>query len=433
MRRGILRLNVFVDEVQIRVTAGKGGDGSASFRREKHVPRGGPDGGDGGKGGDVILVADEGMNTLLDFRFKSEYRAEDGAPGSSSKRHGKDGTDVEIRVPVGTLARDADTGELLADLDEPGARAVVARGGRGGRGNLHFTTSVRQAPTFAERGDPGETRRLQLELRLLADVGLVGLPNAGKSTLLSAVSAAKPEIGDYPFTTLVPHLGLVRVGEDSFVMADLPGLIEGAAQGKGLGHRFLRHVDRTRLLVHVVECQPLDGSEPLENFQIVVKELGAYSKDLAQRPAVIALSKCDLISADEAAAVCRALSTASGMDCYPVSAVTGAGVQEFLFAVAKRLRDLPRPELRIEREPAAEATRESDGLIIERGEDGFLVRSERLERLIRRMDLDNDEAVALLQERLEDAGLFQALKQQGASEGDTVKIGPFEFEYVEDD
>lgn len=426
---------MFVDEVQIRITAGKGGDGSASFRREKHVPRGGPDGGDGGKGGDVVLVADEGMNTLLDFRFKSEYRAEDGAQGGSAKRHGKGGADIEIRVPVGTLARDADTGDLLADLAEPGARAVIARGGKGGRGNLHFTTSVRQAPTFAENGEPGERRSVHLELRLLADVGLVGLPNAGKSTLLSAVSAAKPEIGDYPFTTLVPHLGLVRVGERSFVMADLPGLIEGAAEGKGLGHRFLRHAGRTRLVVHVVECRPLDGSEPLDNFHTVLKELHAYSEDLARRPAVIALSKCDLISTGEARGICDVLHSATGLDCFPVSAATGAGVQEFLFALDKRLQDLPRPRPEVMPIPDApdEAADERNGFIIEREEDGFVVRSERLERLIQRVDLDNDEAVALLQERLGRSGLFAALRERGASEGDTVTIGRFEFEYLEDD
>lgn len=426
---------MFVDEVQIRVTAGKGGDGSASFRREKHVPRGGPDGGDGGKGGDVVLVADEGMNTLLDFRFKSEYRAEDGAQGGSAKRHGRGGADVEIRVPLGTLARDADTGELLADLAEPGARAVVAHGGKGGRGNLHFTTSVRQAPTFAENGEPGERRALHLELRLLADVGLVGLPNAGKSTLLSTVSAAKPEIGEYPFTTLVPHLGLVRVGDRSFVMADLPGLIEGAAEGKGLGHRFLRHAGRTRLVVHVVECKPLDGSEPLDNFRTVLKELEAYSEDLAQRPAVIALSKCDLVSTEEASGICEVLRSATSLDCFPLSAATGAGVQEFLFALDKRLQELPKPRPEVAPAPssAEAAVEERGGFVIEREEDGFVVRSERLERLIQRVDLDNDEAVGLLQERLGRSGLFEALREHGASEGDTVTIGRFEFEYLEDD
>lgn len=425
---------MFVDEVQIRVIAGKGGDGSASFRREKHVPRGGPDGGDGGKGGDVVLIADEGMNTLLDFRFKNEFRAENGGAGASAKRHGKSGADVEIRVPVGTVARDAETGEILADLAEPGARVVVAKGGKGGRGNLHFTTSVRQAPTFAEKGEPGEQRLLHLELRLLADVGLVGLPNAGKSTLLAAVSAAKPEVGDYPFTTLTPHLGLVRVGDHSFVMADLPGLIEGAAEGKGLGHRFLRHASRTRLVVHVVECRPLDGSEPLENFRVVLRELEAYSEELAQRPAVIALSKCDLISAEEAQELCEALCSATGLECFALSAVTGLGIEKFLFALDKRLQELPKPKLRLIEEQPTFITEpeEADTFTIERNEEGFVVRSERLERLIQRVDLENDEAVALLQERLERSGLFDALREQGANEGDSVTIGRFEFVYLED-
>jgi len=426
---------VFVDEVKIRVAAGNGGDGSASFRREKHVPKGGPDGGDGGKGGDVVLVADEGMNTLLEFRFKSEYRAEDGAPGGSAKRHGKAGGDVQIRVPIGTLARDAETGELLGDFAEADSRAVVARGGKGGRGNLHFTTSVRQAPTFAEKGEPGEHRVLHLELRLLADVGLVGLPNAGKSTLLSAVSAANPEVGDYPFTTLVPHLGLVRVGDRSFVMADLPGLIEGAAEGKGLGHRFLRHASRTRLVVHVVECAPLDQTEPLDNFNTVLRELESYSHELAGRPAVIALSKCDLISLGEAQSLADELKAKTGLDCFVISAATGAGVQEFLFAVDERLQALPKP-----RPDSAEhsvvpkvVTEEPTRFTIERNEEGFVVRSERLERLIQRVDLANDEAVMLLQERLGKSGLFDALREHGATEGDSVTIGRFEFVFVEDD
>ncbi|RMG22060.1 MAG: GTPase ObgE [Armatimonadetes bacterium] len=425
---------MFVDEIQIVVTAGRGGDGAATFRREKHVPRGGPDGGDGGRGGDVVLVADAGMNTLLDYRFKSRYRAEDGGPGGSAKKHGKDGDSVELRVPVGTIVRDAETGEVLADLVEDGQRVVVARGGQGGRGNLHFTTSVRQAPTFAEKGEPGENRTIRLELRLLADVGLVGKPNAGKSTLLSAVSAARPEIADYPFTTLVPYLGLVRVGEESFVMADLPGLIEGAAEGKGLGIRFLKHISRTRLLLHVVEAQPLDGSKPEENLRAIQRELEAYSKELADRPRIIVLSKCDLLPEEEAQAKAADLAEEFGAECFAISAVTGAGVQPLLRRIALVLKEIPRPKPIVEEtigEQPAEAEKERFQVLVEEGV--YRVRGREIEDLIRRFDLENDEAVSILQRRLERVGLFDALKSAGAQEGDTVVVGPFEFEYREDE
>jgi GTP-binding protein len=424
---------VFVDEIRIVVTAGRGGDGAATFRREKHVPRGGPDGGDGGRGGDVVLVADAGMNTLLDYRFQNRYRAEDGSPGASAKKHGKDGASVELRVPVGTIARDAETGEVLADLIEDGQRVVVARGGEGGRGNLHFTTSVRQAPTFAEKGQPGETRTLRLELRLLADVGLVGKPNAGKSTLLSAVSAARPEVADYPFTTLVPHLGLVRVGDESFVMADLPGLIEGAAEGKGLGIRFLKHISRTRLLLHVVEARPLDGSEPEENLLAVHKELAAYSEELAARPKLIALSKCDLVTEEEARDTARSLSETLQTECFPISAVTGHGVKELLHRIVELLKEIPRPAPLAEPVLVEKTTFEEPGFRVLEEDGLFRVQGKTVEELIGRFDLENEEAVAILQRKLERIGLFEALKSAGAQEGDTVIVGPFEFEYREDE
>src|SRR5438067_8540365 len=286
---------MFLDEATIRARAGSGGSGAVSFRHEKHVPRGGPDGGDGGRGGSVILVAEPGLTTLVDFRHHRDFRAGRGGDGSGNQRAGKNGEDVEVPVPVGTTVTDAETGEQVADLVHPGQRANLARGGRGGRGNMHFATSVQQTPRFAEKGEPGEERLLRLDLKLLADVGLIGFPNVGKSTLISRISAAKPKIADYPFTTLVPNLGVVSVDTGrSFVVADIPGLIEGAHQGAGLGHQFLRHVERTRLLVHLLDVSGTTGRDPWEDYRIIRAELAAYSSRLAELPELVALNKTDI-------------------------------------------------------------------------------------------------------------------------------------------
>lgn len=333
---------MFVDEVEVFVKAGDGGRGCVSFRREKFVPRGGPNGGDGGAGGSVILEADQGLATLLDFHYKRHYRARRGEHGRGSDQHGANGPDLLLRVPLGTVVRERDSGQLLGDLTTPGQRLVVARGGRGGRGNAAFASSIRRAPRIAQPGGTGEERRLRLELKLLADVGLVGFPNAGKSTLVSKLSAARPKIADYPFTTLTPHLGLVRVDdEQGFVLADLPGLVPGAHQGKGLGLRFLRHIERTRLLVHVLDLDPTNGRDPVEDYQALQKELRAYSPALAERTQLVAANKVDLPGAAVRLRAVQRFCARSGLACYPISALTGQGLPPLLGALVALLRETP--------------------------------------------------------------------------------------------
>jgi GTP-binding protein len=328
---------MFVDTAKIYVKAGDGGRGAVSFRREKYVPAGGPDGGDGGDGGDVIILADASMSTLMDLRHKRHYKAESGQPGGGANRHGRNGANEVIRVPPGTIVRDAETGEALADLATPGETVVVARGGRGGRGNARFATPTRQVPRFAQPGTAGEERWLELELKLLADVGLIGLPNVGKSTLISRMSAAKPKIADYPFTTLVPNLGVVDAQDGrSFVVADIPGLIEGAHAGAGLGHEFLRHVERTRLLVHVLDLAALDR-DPLSDFDVVQSELGLYSPDLAARPTLVAANKIDVPEGRARLGRVEEELSSRGFKVYGVSAVTGEGVQKLVSALAAQL------------------------------------------------------------------------------------------------
>jgi len=333
---------MFVDEVEVHVKAGDGGRGCVSFRREKFVPRGGPDGGAGGNGGSVVLEADPGLTTLLDFHFKRHYRARRGEHGRGSDQHGASASNLLLRVPLGTVVRDRDSGELLGDLTTAGERLVVARGGRGGRGNAAFATSTRRAPRIAEPGGEGEARWLRLELKLLADVGLVGFPNAGKSTLVSKLSAAKPKIAAYPFTTLAPHLGLVRVDErQSFVLADLPGLVPGAHQGKGLGLRFLRHIERTRVLVHLLDLDPATGRDPVEDYQALLGELRAYSPILAERPHLVAANKVDLPGTAARLRAVERFCRRSGTACYPISALTGQGLPALLGALATLLRGKP--------------------------------------------------------------------------------------------
>jgi len=335
----------FIDECKIDVRAGNGGDGKATFRREPNVPRGGPSGGDGGDGGSVILLADEQLSTLLDLRYQQKYAAQHGEHGQGRDKYGKAGADTIVRVPVGTLVRDDATGELLADLVEPGTRFVAAQGGKGGRGNIHFATSTYQAPTNAEAGIPGQDRTLRLELKLLADVGLLGYPNVGKSTFIAAVSRARPKIANYPFTTLTPNLGVVGMsGGRSFVLADIPGLIEGASEGHGLGHQFLRHVERTRVLLHIVELslhqddEDDGGRDPLKDFDVINRELAQYDPELAKRPQVVALSKIDITETREAYAVWREKFAARGIELFALSAATREGLNEILEAVYKHLK-----------------------------------------------------------------------------------------------
>jgi GTPase len=324
----------FIDECVIDVRAGDGGDGKATFRREPNVPRGGPSGGDGGNGGSIILVADDQLSTLLDLRYQKTYKARHGEHGSGRDKYGAGAPDVLVRVPVGTVVFDEESRAQLADLSTVGERFVAAQGGKGGRGNIHFATSTNQAPTKAEPGEPGQERKLRLELKLLADAGLVGYPNAGKSTFISAVSRARPKIADYPFTTLVPNLGVVGLsGGRSFVLADIPGLIEGASEGHGLGHRFLRHVERTRVLLHLIEVSAEPGRDPLHDYDVINRELERYSPELAKRPQIVALSKLDLTETREAAEAWRAKFAARGIELHTVSAATGQGVKELLEAL----------------------------------------------------------------------------------------------------
>jgi GTP-binding protein len=328
---------MFIDEVRIRVKAGDGGNGCLAFRREKYVPRGGPSGGDGGHGGDVVFVASEHHNTLLHFRFNPEHTAERGRHGEGSNRTGRDGASLDVPVPVGTIVYDDDTGELLHDFTRSDERFVVARGGRGGRGNQHFATSTHQAPTEHEPGHPGEEKRLRLELKLLADVGLVGFPNAGKSTLISRISAARPKIADYPFTTLEPNLGVVSVGDETFVVADIPGLIEGAHLGHGLGVQFLRHIERTRLLVHLVDVSEATGREPAEDFRFVMEDLEGFSADLVRKPMFVVASKVDVAQDPGRIEQLRALAAAKQLPFYEISSVTGQGIEGLKYNLAQFL------------------------------------------------------------------------------------------------
>jgi len=397
------------------------------------VPRGGPDGGDGGDGGSVILVADTHLNTLLDFHYKRRYKAGSGGHGSGSNRKGRNGKSLTLRVPVGTLVYDADTGDLLADLSRSGMRFVAARGGKGGRGNAHFATPTRQTPRFAEKGLPGERRTLRLELKLLADVGIVGMPNAGKSTLISRISAAKPKIADYPFTTLVPNLGVVRYQDQSFVVADIPGLIEGAHAGVGLGHQFLRHVERARLLLYLLDVSPFATVPPLGAFETLRRELELYNPDLARKPALVALNKIDTLTPDERAAMdaVRCAIEAQGYEVFPISAYTGEGLEALLARLAQRVAELPPPEPLLEpmpevTKPAYQPTRVyKEGAV-------FVVEGTLPLEIVQRTDFGNHEAVLRMQKRLKGLGVFRRLQELGAQEGDTVRIGEVELEYVPD-
>jgi GTPase len=418
----------FIDEATIAVAAGNGGDGLVAWRREKYIPKGGPAGGDGGHGGSVYVKATPELSTLVEFRFRKRFVAESGKPGGPSNKSGRRGDDLTIAVPVGTLVYRTLEGKvetLFADLAAAGARTLVAKGGRGGLGNQHFATSVRQAPHFAEHGEPGEHCSLRLELRLLADCGIIGVPNAGKSTLLSVVSAARPKIADYPFTTIEPQLGVVRVSDDeSFVMVDVPGLSEGAHEGAGLGDLFLRHVERTRALVHL-----LDGAKPLDTIladkEMIERELRAHDPRLAKKPTILALNKLDLPNARE---VFDRLRERFG-DVRAISAATGEGVRELVYAVWETIATAPMPEI-VTAEPARIDLVAQHAFRIKRAADGaFEIFGERVERLAAMTDFDSDEALARFERALDRMGVEKKLRELGALEGDTVRIGQYEFTY----
>jgi len=425
---------LFVDVARIYVKAGDGGDGAVSFRREKYIPAGGPDGGDGGDGGDIVFVASEDLHTLMDFRYKKKFVAGNGENGRGNKMFGKRGEDLIIKVPPGTVIRDEDTGLVLADLREPGQRKVIARGGRGGKGNVHFATPTRQAPKFARQGQKGQERKLVLELKSIADVGLVGFPNVGKSTILSILSSARPKIADYHFTTLKPNLGVVRVrNEKSFIMADIPGIIEGAHKGVGLGLEFLRHIERTRLLIHVLDISGSEGRDPVEDFNLINTELKSYSEKLAARPQIIAANKMDVTGAEENLKRVRDALEPAGYKVFPVSAAQARGFEPLLDEVIRMLSELPEPEpIEEEADPDFLADRiAGEPFNITRDEDEFVVSGPAVDKLLGMVNLDDYESLQYFQRMLRRLGIIDALRDAGIRDGDSVRLNDFSFEFIE--
>jgi GTP-binding protein len=421
---------MFIDSARIYVRAGNGGNGMVSFHTEKYVPNGGPDGGDGGRGGSVVFYADDNRSTLQDFRFKRKYSAEDGEKGGRRKCYGKGGNDLVLPVPVGTIIKDADTGRVLADLTEPGQKAIIAKGGRGGKGNIHFANSVRQAPNFARAGEPGEEFNLLVELKLLADVGLVGYPNVGKSTLLSVITAAKPKIADYPFTTIEPNLGVVAVDDTSFVVADIPGLIEGAHTGLGLGLAFLRHIERTRMLIHVIDVSGSEDRDPVEDFDNINAELEAYHPGLSERPQVIALNKIDMVDEDELERVSMALRE-RGYDVFPMCAAINEQVKPLVEYVAAKLQTIPQTVLTEQVEESALFKYEEEELFTVAVEDGvYRVKGNWIENLVDSTNFDDSESLQYFQRLIRKKGVIDALERAGVKEGDLVALHDLEFEFI---
>ncbi len=422
-------MNNFVDHVKITAKAGNGGNGSASFHREKYVMNGGPDGGDGGRGGNVVFIADENMHTLLDFRFRNKYYAENGEDGSANRCTGKCGEDLLIKVPLGTVIRDDETGLILADMDTGGEKRVLLRGGKGGWGNQHFATSTRQAPNFAKPGAKTIPHILCLELKTIADVGLIGYPNVGKSSILSIVTSAKPKIGNYHFTTLTPNLGIIRRFGKDIVLADIPGLIEGAAEGAGLGHDFLRHVERTRLLLHVIDISGSEGRDPVDDLDMINSELDQYG-ELSGLPQIIVCNKMDLPGAQENLKRMQILAEGMGCPVFPVSAATHEGFEPLLDETAKMLESLP-PVLHYEAEVEIDQDHPCDEYEIVMEGSIFAVVGSGVERLIESVNFDDYESLNWFHRTLRKTGVIDALREKGAKEGSTVRIGEMEFDFVE--
>ena len=437
-------MSMFLDQVTIDVKAGKGGDGMVAFRREKYVPDGGPAGGDGGRGGDVILVVDEGLRTLMDFRFNRHFKAQPGENGMSKGMHGRGSEDTYVKVPQGTTVRDAETGALLGDLIENGQTLVVAKGGRGGRGNIRFASPRNPAPEIAENGEPGQERKIELELKVLADVGLVGFPSVGKSTLLSVISSARPKIGAYHFTTLVPNLGMVTTSDGrSFAAADLPGLIEGASQGVGLGTQVLRHIERTRVILHVIDMSGMEGRDPYEDYLAINKELSTYNLRLLERPQIIVANKMDMPDAQENLVKFKEQLNkekedefADDIPVFPISGVTRQGLDALLNATADLLEVTP--EFPLYEEELEEETvhygfnPEGPEFQIDRDSDAtWILSGEKIEKLFQMTNFDHDETVMRFARQLRGMGVDEALRARGAKDGDLVRIGEFEFEFVE--
>ncbi|WP_054859170.1 GTPase ObgE [Gracilibacillus sp. JCM 18860] len=427
---------MFVDQVKVYVKAGDGGNGIVAFRREIYVPMGGPAGGDGGDGGDIIFEVDEGLNTLMDFRYQKHFKARRGENGMGKGMHGKNAEPLVLSVPPGTTVRDVRTGVVIADLIEHKQRAVIAKGGRGGRGNIRFATAKNPAPEIAENGEPGVERDIQIELKLIADVGLVGFPSVGKSTLLSVVSAAKPKIADYHFTTLSPNLGVVDTADQrSFVLADLPGLIEGAHEGVGLGHQFLRHVERTRVILHVIDMAGTEGRDPYQDYKTINQELEQYDPTLLERPQIIAANKMDLPEAEDQLALFKE-QLEEDYPVFPISTVTKEGIRELLFAVANKLDEIPKNYQPIEEKEDRVIYRfekEDKGFQITRDPDGaYVLLGEKIEKLFKMTDMTREESIQRFSRQLRGmGGVDEALRQRGAEDGDTVRLLDYEFEFME--
>ncbi|MBR4014655.1 MAG: GTPase ObgE [Anaerotignum sp.] len=423
---------MFVDRVKIHIKGGNGGNGMVSFYRAKYITHGGPDGGDGGKGGDVIFVGDESMGTLMDFRYKRMFKAGNGEGGGKRNCFGKDGEDVIIKVPVGTVIREAESGKVMADITRHGEEKILIHGGKGGKGNQHFATPTRQAPRYAEQGRIAKEYDVILELKLIADVGLIGFPNVGKSTLLSMVTNANPKIANYHFTTLAPNLGVVegRFG-DSFVLADIPGLVEGASEGIGLGHEFLRHVERTKVFIHVVDAAGIEGDDPVENVEKINKELEEYNPDLMKRPQVIAANKTDIPGSEENVARLKEIYEKQGYQVFPISAATNRGLDELLTAVGAILKDYPEDIVFAEEyEEYDEVSMDQEPFTIEQEEENyFVVTGVGVEKMIGYTNIETEKGFAFFQRYLKEKGIIEALEEKGIQEGDTVRIYDLEFEF----
>ncbi|WP_208969066.1 GTPase ObgE [Dolosigranulum pigrum] len=431
-------MSMFVDYTKVNVKAGKGGDGMVAFRREKYEPDGGPAGGNGGRGGNVVFVVDEGLRTLVDFRYNPHFKADHGEKGKRKNMHGKNAKDLEIAVPPGTVVRDANTGEFIADLKEDGQSAIIAKGGRGGKGNVHFATHNNPAPSIAENGEPGEERDVELELKVLADVGLVGFPSVGKSTLLSVISGAKPKIGAYHFTTLVPNLGVVDLDDGrGFVLADIPGLIEGASEGVGLGISFLKHIERTRLILHVIDMSGMEGRDPFEDFQTINRELESYELNLLERKQVIVANKMDMPESADNLEIFKEELTEAGLDheIIEVSALTKTGLDQLKRRVADLVEDLPdyMPHAKEEQDRVVykHETQEKPFHITQDPDGTWVLYGDELERLFAMTNFDHDEAIMRFSGQLRGMGIDAELREKGALHGDLVRIEDFVFEFVE--
>ena len=424
---------MFVDYTKIIIKSGDGGNGAVSFRREKYVASGGPDGGDGGKGGDIYFVVDPDSNTLINFRYNKKYKAENGQNGSGSRCYGKSGEDLYVKVPRGTVVRDVETGKLIADLSKEGQTELILPGGRGGKGNCHFATSTRQAPRFAQDGEKGLEKEIILELKLLADVGLIGFPSVGKSTILSRVTSARPKIAEYHFTTLEPNLGVVKTEfGDSFVIADIPGIIEGASEGIGLGLRFLRHIERTRLLLHVIDASASEGRNPVEDFKTINTELKKYSEKLSERKQIIVANKADVIQDEELYKELEKLAKENNIEIFKISAVTGEGLKELFAYVSKILKTLPKEDLEeAEEKKIYTLKEEAEGFDVRKEDGMYVVDGPAIQKIMSRANLEDNESLYYFQKSIRFLGVEDRLKEMGIQEGDTVKFIDWEMEWYD--